>query len=110
MIRQTGIVKYSDAARGFGYIQREGQSDLFFLHRHVLGDTARPPRKGDTVSFDEVKGQRGMQASQVCNHDDPVSQAEYDAWMTPARIQARKEDAQARERIASGKFTSLNLR
>ena len=97
--RQHGIVKYSDPSKGYGFIARaDGKSDLFFLHREVLGETPRAPRKGDNVTFDEVKGPRGMQAIQVCNLSDPQSVAAFEGWMTPARSAARQTEQDTRKR------------
>jgi CspA family cold shock protein len=97
--RQTGTVKYSDAAKGFGYIARANQPDLFFLHGDILGDSPAAPKKGDTVTFDEVKGQRGPRAVQICNTADPQSMAAFEAWMTPQRQAARNDHAATQKRF-----------
>lgn len=103
--RMEGTVKFSDPMRGFGYIARDGQPDLFFLHLHLLGETPRAPRKGERVSFDEVKGRRGSQAINVCNLDDPQSVLAFNEWMTSKR-QAFRVEAQDTQKRYEDYFKS----
>lgn len=63
--QQTGTVKWFNADKGYGFIQREGGSDLFVHFRSIIGDGYRTLNEGQAVSFVEVDGQKGPQADQV---------------------------------------------
>ena len=63
--QQQGTVKWFNADKGYGFIQRENGSDLFVHFRSILGDGYRTLAEGQPVSFVEVDGQKGPQADQV---------------------------------------------
>lgn len=63
--QQTGTVKWFNADKGYGFIQRESGSDLFVHFRSIIGDGYRTLAEGQPVSFVEVDGQKGPQADQV---------------------------------------------
>lgn len=59
-----GTVKKLFADRGFGFIEREGDTDLWFHHNAVIGGL-KELVVGDRVSFDIGQGQRGPKAIHV---------------------------------------------
>jgi len=61
--RQRGVVKTFFADRGYGFIQRPGQPDLFVHVRQVQGGQLLRP--GQQVEFSEGEGPRGPQAQDV---------------------------------------------
>jgi cold shock CspA family protein len=61
--RQRGVVKTFFADKGFGFIQRPGQQDLFVHIRQVQGGQLLRP--GQQVEFTEGAGQKGPQAQDV---------------------------------------------
>lgn len=63
--QQTGTVKWFNADKGYGFIQRENGSDLFVHFRSIIGDGYRSLAEGQAVTFVEVDGQKGPQADQV---------------------------------------------
>lgn len=63
--QQTGTVKWFNADKGYGFIQRENGSDLFVHFRSIIGDGYRTLAEGQPVSFVETDGQKGPQAEQV---------------------------------------------
>ena len=65
MAQQNGTVKWFNESKGFGFIQREGGSDLFVHFRSIQGEGFKTLAEGQRVSFDEVKGQKGPQAENV---------------------------------------------
>lgn len=63
--RQTGIVKWFNDAKGFGFITADGGEDLFVHFRAILGNGFKSLKEGQKVSFAVVKGPKGLQADQV---------------------------------------------
>lgn len=63
MARSTGKVKWYNADKGFGFIEREGGRDLF-VHASALGGDGSLT-EGETVEFDIVDGPKGPAAENV---------------------------------------------
>lgn len=65
--RVTGSVKWFNAAKGYGFIAREGGKDLFvhFSSIQDAGDGYRSLNEGDKVEFNVEEGQKGPQATNV---------------------------------------------
>ncbi len=52
--------------RGFGFISREGEAkDLFFHSKELNGVTFDELKVGDAVTFEVVKGEKGLAATKV---------------------------------------------
>ena len=60
-----GTVKWCDNARGFGFILDQNGEDVFVHYRAIQGDGDKHPAEGQTVSFIQVKSEKGWQANQV---------------------------------------------
>lgn len=65
--RVNGTVKWFNAAKGYGFISREGGKDLFvhFSSIQDAGNGYRSLNEGDQVEFDVEEGQKGPQATNV---------------------------------------------
>ena len=61
----TGTVKWFNAEKGFGFIEREGGSDVFVHFSAIQGDGFKSLEEGQAVNFDIVEGARGEQAANV---------------------------------------------
>lgn len=61
----TGTVKWFNDAKGFGFITREGGSDVFVHHTAIVSEGFRSLAEGDRVQFDVVQGPKGAQAANV---------------------------------------------
>ncbi len=61
----TGVVKWFNDEKGFGFIEREGGADVFVHFRSINGTGRRTLLEGQTVSFEVVDGQKGPQAENV---------------------------------------------
>ena len=60
-----GKVKWFNAEKGFGFIEREGGSDVFVRYSAIQSDGFKTLEDGQEVEFDEVEGARGPQAANV---------------------------------------------
>lgn len=60
-----GKVRWFNAEKGFGFIEREGGSDVFVHYSAIQSDGFKTLEDGQEVEFDEVEGARGPQAANV---------------------------------------------
>jgi len=63
--RESGIVKWFDSAKGYGFIQRPQGDDVFVHYRAIRGDGFRTLEGGQQVEFNVIQGQKGLQADDV---------------------------------------------
>jgi CspA family cold shock protein len=61
----TGTVKWFNAEKGYGFIQREGGSDLFVHYSAIQGNGYRTLEEGQAVEFEVTQGPKGDQAQDV---------------------------------------------
>lgn len=60
-----GRVKWFNNEKGFGFIEREGEADVFVHFSAINGDGFKSLEEGQEVSFDIEEGERGPQATNV---------------------------------------------
>ncbi|KAA6453560.1 cold shock-like protein CspB [Bacillus swezeyi] len=60
-----GKVKWFNSEKGFGFIEVEGQDDVFVHFSAIQGEGFKTLEEGQSVSFEIVEGNRGPQASNV---------------------------------------------
>ena len=65
MARSTGIVKWFNSEKGFGFVTQEGGPDLFVHYSEIQSNGYRSLNEGDKVEFDITDGKKGKQASAV---------------------------------------------
>ena len=63
--RETGTVKWFNDSKGFGFIEREGGSDVFVHHSAIQAEGFRSLAEGQQVEFEVVQGQKGPAAENV---------------------------------------------
>jgi superfamily II DNA/RNA helicase/cold shock CspA family protein len=63
--RPRGTIKWFDARKGFGFIERRGERDVFVHFSAIAGVGYRRLEEGQTVEFDLVPGRQGEQARRV---------------------------------------------
>ena len=61
----TGKVKWCNAEKGYGFIQREGGKDLFVHFSGIKSEGFKTLEEGWNVEFDVIQGDRGEQATNV---------------------------------------------
>ena len=62
---EQGKVKWFNAEKGFGLIQREGGADVFVHFSAIQSVGFKSLDEGQAVTFDVEQGQRGPQAANV---------------------------------------------
>jgi len=60
-----GKVKWFNADKGFGFIEREDGDDVFVHFSAIQMDGYKTLEEGQMVEFDIVQGDRGPQAANV---------------------------------------------
>ncbi len=62
---EKGKVKWFNAEKGFGFIEREGGTDVFVHFSAIAMDGYKTLQEGTEVQFDIVEGMKGAQAANV---------------------------------------------
>lgn len=60
-----GIVKWFSDQKGYGFIERDGDKDVFVHHSAISGSGFKALAEGDRVSFDVEEGTKGPAAKNV---------------------------------------------
>lgn len=64
-IREEGVVKWFNGAKGFGFITRDNDEDVFVHFRSIRGRGHRTLHEGQRVKFGVVESAKGLQAEDV---------------------------------------------
>ena len=64
-MKAQGRVKWFNNTKGYGFIGRDGGSDVFVHYTAIVGEGFRSLQEGDLVEFEIVQGQKGPQAANV---------------------------------------------
>jgi cold shock protein len=60
-----GTVKFFNAEKGFGFISREQDSDIFVHFSNIQGEGYKTLEEGQRVEFDVAPGRKGPEAQNV---------------------------------------------
>ena len=63
--RETGTVKWFNASKGYGFIERDEGDDVFVHYSEIAGEGYRSLDEGQRVEFTVGQGQKGLQAQNV---------------------------------------------
>lgn len=63
--RITGTVKWFNASKGYGFIERQGGPDVFVHFSAIQADGYRTLHEGQVVEFTIEQGPKGLQAANV---------------------------------------------
>jgi CspA family cold shock protein len=64
-VKEQGTVKWFNASKGFGFIQRQSGEDVFVHFSAIQSDGYKSLNDGQAVEFEVVKGPKGLQAANV---------------------------------------------
>ena len=63
---KIGIVKWFNVEKGFGFIEVDGEKDIFVHSSAILGNESRKSLdEGQKVQFETEQGPKGLQAIEV---------------------------------------------
>jgi cold shock protein len=63
--RESGTVKWFNATKGYGFIQRDSGGDVFVHFSEIAGTGYRSLEEGQRVEFLVIQGEKGPQAQAV---------------------------------------------
>jgi CspA family cold shock protein len=64
-VREKGTVKWFNAAKGYGFIQRSNGDDVFVHFSAIQMNGYRTLEEGTEVEFEVKRGPKGLQAENV---------------------------------------------
>jgi cold shock protein len=64
-VKEQGTVKWFNASKGFGFIQRQTGEDVFVHFSAIQMDGYKSLSEGQAVEFEVKKGPKGLQAENV---------------------------------------------
>ena len=65
MAREQGTVKWFNAAKGYGFIQRQSGEDVFVHFSAIQADGYKSLNEGQAVEFEVKQGPKRLQAESV---------------------------------------------
>ena len=63
--RETGVVKWFNSSKGYGFITRDQGGDVFVHYSSIRGKGYRSLEEGSKVEFSVIEGEKGPQAHDV---------------------------------------------
>ncbi len=64
-MKRTGKVKWFNETKGYGFIEQEGDKDVFVHYTAIRMDGYRTLKEGQPVEFDVLETPKGLQAAEV---------------------------------------------
>ncbi len=68
----TGIVKWFNDDKGFGFIEQDIGEDVFVHYSEIQGEGYKTLDEGDEVEFELEETDKGLSATDVTLLDQPV--------------------------------------
>ena len=63
--RETGVVKWFNGTKGYGFISREDKDDVFVHYSAIQIEGFKTLDEGQRVEFSVEQGTKGLQATNV---------------------------------------------
>ena len=64
-MKEQGTVKWFNASKGYGFIQRESGEDVYVHFSAIQADGYKSLNEGQAVEFEVTRGPKGLQAANV---------------------------------------------
>ena len=64
-MREQGTVKWFNASKGFGFIQRQSGEDVLVHFSAIQAEGYKSLNEGQAVEFEVTRGPKGLQAANV---------------------------------------------
>ena len=64
-MREQGTVKWFNASKGYGFIQRQSGEDIFVHFSAIQSEGYKTLNEGQAVEFEVTTGPKGLQAANV---------------------------------------------
>ena len=76
----TGTVKWFNDAKGYGFIEREQDEDVFVHYSAIVGEGYRTLTEGAEVEFDVEQDEKGPRAENVVVISEEEEVGYADLW------------------------------
>lgn len=64
-MKRIGKVKWFNETKGYGFIEQDGDKDVFVHYTAIRMDGYRTLKEGQPVEFDVLETPKGLQAAEV---------------------------------------------
>jgi CspA family cold shock protein len=64
-MKRTGKVKWFNETKGYGFIEQDGEKDVFVHYTAIRMDGYRTLKEGQSVVYTVLETTKGLQASEV---------------------------------------------
>jgi len=64
-MKRTGKVKWFNETKGYGFIEQDGEKDVFVHYTAIRMDGYRTLKEGQSVVYTILETPKGLQASEV---------------------------------------------
>ena len=75
-----GKVKWFNDAKGYGFVERDGDEDVFVHYTAIVGESYRTLQEGEEVEFDIEEDAKGPRATNVVVTKQAVQTSEPEMW------------------------------
>ena len=65
MAQYTGVVRWFNNSKGFGFLGRADGPDVFVHYSSIQHEGYKTLLKDEAISFDVIQGKKGLQADRV---------------------------------------------
>jgi cold shock protein len=65
IVKEKGVVKWFNGAKGYGFIQRSSGEDVFVHFSAIQAEGYRSLNEGESVEFELQQGPKGLNAIEV---------------------------------------------
>ena len=65
-MRRIGKVKWFNETKGYGFIEQDGDKDVFVHYSAIRMEGYKTLKEGQEVEFETLETPKGLQAAEVC--------------------------------------------